>query len=417
MSGSRRRCPLCHEVMDAAFCPTDRISTLVLQATTAPPSSVEPGALVGGRYEVLRVIGQGGFGKVFEARHLGTGQGMALKILASHDDSEVAASRFFREARVTAGLSHPNTVRVFDFGQDDSGVLYLAMELLCGMHVRDALRERLSDGDAFAPAQAIAIAVSVTRSLIEAHAAGLIHRDLKPSNVFLHELVGDEPLVKVLDFGIVKLANAVGTLTAVGRGVPGTPEYMSPEQARNATLDARTDLYSLGVMLFEMLTGRVPFRGRTDVETLMMQARDPAPRVAAVAPQPLDDRLVQVVERALAKRPENRFSSAAEMRDALLVCAEDSDAVITVPKGRLLAASMGVPPAETVADATRPASRTTKLDPAAASGSVAVMLNGRPLRRGADFVELDAGARVSLDGSLEIGAGDQLRLEYRVGKS
>lgn len=275
-------------------------------------------AVIAERYEIERAIGRGGFSQVYRARHLGTGQAVALKILAPAADADYRFSvkRFFLEARVTAGLNHPSTVRVFDFGQEDSGVVYLAMELLSGQTLREALRSREMADRTYSEAEASALIQPVLRSLAEAHAAGLVHRDLKPDNLFLHEVAG-ERIVKVLDFGIAKLGAGGAHTLSSETSVPGTPSYMAPEHALNRPVDARSDLYALGVILYELVSGTLPFKGRSDPETLYQHAFQPVPPLREAAKAPLSAGFVAVVERALAKRPEDRFVDAEAMRLAL----------------------------------------------------------------------------------------------------
>jgi len=306
------------------------MATLLVDAPSSDPSLIQIGSMIAGRYEVERVVGRGGFGAVFSARHTGTGQNVALKVLASGDeDDDTAMRRFFQEARVTSGLKHPNTIRVFDFGQDDSGLVYIAMELLTGRTLKQELRARRKAGRLFEEREAVEIGVAITRSLGEAHAAGLVHRDLKPDNVFLHHVEGDDPVVKVLDFGIVKLRNSGITQVNAGGG-PGTPAYMSPEQALNkAELDGRSDLYSVGVILFQLVTGKVPFRGEADVQTLYMHAHEPVPNLYERARVPVSESYVHIVYRALSKDPGARYTDSRDMRTALRECLDQSrDSII-----------------------------------------------------------------------------------------
>ena len=292
------------------------MATLLVDAPPSDPNRVGTGSVLAGRYRVTRLIGSGGFATVFAAQHAGTGQPVAVKVLCGPDlEDDIPLRRFFREARVTAGLNHPNTVRVFDFGQDDDGTVFLAMELLKGATLRHALRHRLRDGRVFEQREAIDIAVTITRSLGEAHAKGLVHRDLKPDNVFLHQVAGDDPMIKVLDFGIVKSMD--GTLTA-NSSTLGTPWYMSPEQVLSHDLDGRSDLYSLGVMLYQLVSGRVPFRGATSIATAMMHVHDPPEPLEKRARTPVSQSFCQLVHRAMAKTPDERFPDARAMREALL---------------------------------------------------------------------------------------------------
>ncbi|MCK6551955.1 serine/threonine protein kinase, partial [Myxococcota bacterium] len=324
-SAKARRCPICEHVTELALCPEHGMATLLVDAPSPSISDIVPGFVIGGRYVVQRLLGKGGYGAVFEARHTGTGQGVAVKTLAPGLEADDAAlRRFFLEARVTSGLKHPNTVRVFDFGQDDSGLLYLAMELLTGHTLRDVLKQRLREGRVFTEREAIEIGAAITRSLAEAHAAGLVHRDLKADNVFLHHVEGDDPVIKVLDFGIVKLANHSLTIGS-DAAIPGTPAYMSPEQvSKRAEVDGRSDLYALGVLLFNLVTGTVPFKGNDVLQILWSHVHEPAPDVRDHAKTPVSDAFAAVVARCLAKSPADRPADARTLRAELVACLGDA---------------------------------------------------------------------------------------------
>src|SRR5688572_4561598 len=197
------------------------MATLLAEFSFSRATDPRTGDIIAERYQLEESIGHGGYGKVFRARHLGTGQDVAVKVLIPQGgDEHFTIKRFFLEARVTSGLKHANTIKVFDFGQEDSGLVYLAMEMLSGSTLREELRERRKQGRPFTEREAIDIGIAVTRSLGEAHSAGLVHRDLKPDNVFLHLAGDDEPHIKVLDFGIVKLGDGQHTLSST-TSVPG----------------------------------------------------------------------------------------------------------------------------------------------------------------------------------------------------
>ncbi len=311
---SARQCPLCDTATDAVLCPVDGMSTLLARPPDGPIRALGSGDVVAGRYRIERVLGSGGFATVYEARHAGTGQSVALKVLSACTDEEVTLRRFFREARVTAGLRHPSTVRVFDFGQDDSGVVFIAMELLVGRSLRQEIRDRLQRGEVFPQADAVRIATTVLRSLSEAHGLGLVHRDLKPDNIFLHDVGDDEPVVKVLDFGIVKMRD--GTLTTNSSSL-GTPLYMSPEQVMSTPIDARSDLYSLGVLLYQLVSGTLPFKAESSIATALLHVNETARPIEEIARTPLTPAFVTAIKTAMAKRPEDRFSDARAMRAAL----------------------------------------------------------------------------------------------------
>ncbi len=283
------------------------------------------GVLVGGKYRITERIGQGGMGMVYRAAQSGLNRDVALKILKRElyvDPATVA--RFHREANAMSLLAHPNTVRVFDFGQTDDGLLYLAMELLEG----ERITERLTREGSLDVLEALRFTQQILRSLAEAHRKALVHRDLKPDNIFLAVVDGQAaPVVKVLDFGIAKIVAPDRRLdqfeTQAGT-VFGTPRYMSPEQAQGAPLDGRSDLYSVGTLLYQMLTGRAPF---VDLDAVVVMAKHirevpDAPRVAAPE-RPIPASLDRVVLRALAKNATERFQDATEFEVALEACVPD----------------------------------------------------------------------------------------------
>ncbi|MBI5609185.1 MAG: protein kinase [Deltaproteobacteria bacterium] len=317
-----RVCPLCGSRNEAAHCPGDGTATIRLVEN--PPQGLPvPGDVIAGRYRILDVLGAGGFGAVFRVTHTGTGQECALKVLIlGRDRREQAMRRFFAEARITAGLKHANTVRVFDFGQDDRGWYFLAMELLIGRSLAQWLTSRRQRRQTMTQGEAVYVAVAVLRSLTEAHGAGLVHRDLKPHNIFLHEVVGDEPLVKVLDFGIAKSAEFALTMTDQALG---TPSYMSPEQCLAEALDGRSDLYSIGCLLYHMVVGQPPFVGDSVASIVLKQVQAPPPDVYAVTDGRVTREFAAVIAKALQKSPADRFASAADMRQALRACEQPHD--------------------------------------------------------------------------------------------
>lgn len=273
-----------------------------------PSEPPAPGELVGGRYRLERVLGRGAAGVVYEATHEAIGKRVALKVLSTHASrSPDAVARFFREAHIAASLEHPNVVQVFDGGQDEDRC-FLAMELVDGV----ALSAHLARGSA-SVTQIVQLFLQITHGVAAVHDAGVVHRDLKPDNVLL---AGPERTPKVLDFGISKLAVAPTGLTTLG-AVMGTPYYMAPEQvADTRSVDARADVYALGVMLYEALTGRLPYEGESVLQIYRLATTgrcDPAHHLRPEVPPALS----AVVAKALCPDPSARFRDARALREAL----------------------------------------------------------------------------------------------------
>ncbi len=271
------------------------------------------GKVIGGRYTLGHKLGQGGMGAVYAATQTSLGRRVAIKLLLpilSGDPALIA--RFQGEAERAGRLNHPNIVQVLDFGREADGSVWIAMELLEG----EALTDRIERG-ALSEAEVVAIAKSTLAGLEAAHADHLVHRDLKPDNIFLARTPGVGDVVKILDFGIAKLLDGDSTakLTATGL-VIGTPLYMSPEQARGDDLDQRSDLYSLGAVMYEALTGQPPFTGRNYNALLVAVLTDTPRPIQEVRPD-LSPELADVVMRALSKEPAHRFTNAHEMSVAL----------------------------------------------------------------------------------------------------
>jgi serine/threonine protein kinase len=281
--------------------------------------------VLGGQFRIDALLGQGGMGMVYRGVQLSVNRAVAIKLItASAPNQAELVKRFRREAEATARLSHPNTVRLFDFGVTESQELYMVMELLAGTDLSVHLQER----QALPLPEALQITRQVLQALCEAHALGIVHRDLKPGNVFLARVHGGEVMAKVMDFGIAGIEQARDTqkLTMTG-AVMGTPAYMSPEQAQGLPVDARSDLYSLGVMLFEMLTGRPPFEADTVVSLLLAHVTKPPPRLAEVRndiPQLVAAQ--SLLDLLLAKTPDQRFASAAAALEAVDALAAGSGA-------------------------------------------------------------------------------------------
>jgi len=313
MSSPKRFCPVCGSQTPEAYCPADGIATFDLSRSDPESAKFAHGDLVAGRYRIGGLLGRGGFGAVYEAEHAGGLGRLALKTLTLAEQSIDDVRRFYREAQVTAQLRHNNTVRVFDVGQAESGALYIAMELLQGHTLEHLLKAVAESGGVMIQDEAIGIGIDVCKSLSEAHGRGLVHRDLKPANIMVTEVDGDR-VVKVLDFGIAHVQGS--SLTGTGRSL-GTPAYMSPEQCLSASLDARSDLYALGAILYRCVVGRPPFTDPNPLSVMFAHANSAPPDLYAAARTPVSDAFVQLVQRALKKGPEERFASARDMRQAL----------------------------------------------------------------------------------------------------
>ena len=295
-----------------------------------------PGDLVDGRYKVLSQLGEGGMGAVFVVEHTHMRKRMALKVLHPHVQSPEILARFEREAMAAANIEHPNVVTATDFGRTQDGGFFMVLEYIDGASLR-----RVLEGGPLPEARAAAIARQVTSALAKAHELGIVHRDLKPDNVMLVPRDGAE-LVKVLDFGIAKVDDLAGTggpaLTQAG-AVFGTPEYMAPEQAQGLAVDARADLYALGVMLFEMVSGRLPIDGADFVELLTKRVTEDAPALRSVAPH-ASPAMEALVARLLARELSARPASARDVLAALDALAETPPPVsISAPSGAALPSS------------------------------------------------------------------------------
>ncbi|HET9954485.1 MAG TPA: serine/threonine-protein kinase [Polyangiaceae bacterium] len=304
-----RSCPHCGGRYPADFkvCPKD-----ATPLEDAPSDIDDPvvGQVLSGTYEVLRVIGEGGMGRVYEARHSRLGKKrFAIKML-HHELARQAevVTRFQREAEAASALSHPNVVTVFDVNTAPDGRPYIVAELLEG----EQLGEHLERRGKLPVREAVSIVRQICRALERAHDLRIIHRDVKPENVFLVSGLSE---VKVIDFGISKVSDGTATLTKAGM-VMGTPDYMAPEQARGDTVDARADVYAVGAILYRAVTGRKPFEGLDPMATLTAAMVQEPPRPSTLEPSiPLS--LELVIQHAMAKKANERFQSMVELDRAL----------------------------------------------------------------------------------------------------
>jgi serine/threonine protein kinase len=324
-------CPQCDRDFDEndEICPDDGSKLLIVR--------VEEDDLVGRtidkRYTIIEKIGEGGMGRVFLAMQEAVGREIAIKILRKDlATDETAVKRFFHEARIVSQLRHPNTITLFDFGQTEDALLYIAMEYLQGDALDVTIEKRSLD-----LSEIIEIAEQICESLSEAHEHNIVHRDLKPENIFI-DRVGSRNIVKVMDFGIAKIKGVQSNLTLTGM-VYGTPAYMSPEQAQGFEIDHRTDIYSLGVVFFELLCGRLPYMGESAMKVAMAHILGSIPDPAEHTRfDPTPPKLVALIHAMLAKNPDERPHTVEEVARTL---AEANLELAEMPRPRVAKQSVG----------------------------------------------------------------------------
>lgn len=289
-------------------------------APVSQPGHDMTGRVIAGRYRLLDKLGEGGMGAVFRAEQLSLKRVVALKLLRpALSDNDELVRRFNAEAEMAARLSHPNTVTLYDFGQDSDGMLFIAMELIAGQ----SLRQTLGQGP-MPLARIVAIADQICDSLGDAHQRGIVHRDLKPDNVMLSERGSKRDIVCVLDFGIAKLRDQRGDVTGVpitqAGALLGTPQYMAPEQIRGETVDGRADIYALGIILYEMLTGALPFEAPSLMAILSCHLLDtpipPSQRRPDLAVPPAVEQLIMtMLSKAPGERPSSMYEVARQLAE------------------------------------------------------------------------------------------------------
>ncbi|MEP6865176.1 MAG: protein kinase [Deltaproteobacteria bacterium] len=301
------------------------------------------GQVVDGRYKLTEVMAAGAMGEVYKAERVPVGKLVAVKFLHASfvSDSEFQA-RFDRETRVMSKLAHPNCVSVVDFGvwKDNP---YIVMDFVAGT----TLRKRLDDEGAQTPQQALALTRQITAGLAHAHEQGIIHRDIKPANIMISDEIGHGERVRILDFGLARLRGNVGRDATQTNMVVGTPNYMAPEQTvPGTTIDARTDLYAVGVVLFEMVVGERPFAAEDTMALLGMHRGAPIPRLADRVREGTDvpDGLQALIDKAMAKAPSGRFQSAIEMQQAIdEIISQKSGPIVIEPHGKADSAKLKRP--------------------------------------------------------------------------
>jgi tRNA A-37 threonylcarbamoyl transferase component Bud32 len=288
-----------------------------------------------GKYQIVEQVGKGGMATVFKAFQPGLDRYVAVKVLpAYYAHEEGFEERFTREAKAIARLDDPNILPVYDFGQDD-GLSYIVMKYVSGGTLKDRL------GRPLASKEALAILKQIAGALDHAHDVGILHRDVKPGNI----LIDEKGWVYLSDFGLAKMVEGSVQLTGTGTGV-GTPAYMSPEQGQGLSVDERTDVYSLGVILYEMLTGRVPYEAETPMAVVVKHISSPLPLPRSVNPN-IPESVERVILKALAKDPDDRFSRAGDLVIALetAIAGTEEEHTLAKPVPAMAAApALGVPP-------------------------------------------------------------------------
>ena len=327
-----RTCPHCLTQTEDEHCPKDGFGTIASDKYVAPHHELVEGHTINKRYKIREKIGAGGFGSVYKGLNLAMDQTVAIKVLRLDPgpDKTDQVRRFHREALSSSKLHHPNTIKVFDFGQSEEGFLFMVMEFVSGGHLLKVIREAKT----LSASRTIGIIRQVLRSLCEAHEKGIVHRDIKPENILLSSHAGVTDFVKVLDFGIAKvLSSDSGQSSMTAKGMLfGSPTYMSPEQIRGQGVDHRTDLYAVGAVIYHCLVGRPPFVAETPMSILYAHVNEPVPPLPPTAGgEPIPRALAQLVERLLSKRPEDRPASSEAALE--LLNAIDIDAVgATLPR-------------------------------------------------------------------------------------
>jgi predicted Ser/Thr protein kinase len=367
-------CPVCSTEYpdDVRFCPNDGQT---LRASS--PGHDLVGHVVADRYHVVKKLGEGGMGQVYLAEHVKMGRKSAIKVMNPalvHDPDAVA--RFNREASNASRITHPNVCAIYDFGETPDGLIYLAMEFIEG----EPLTELMAREGALALPRAVTIFAQVADALQAAHDLGIVHRDLKPDNIMLTRGRDGADVVKVVDFGIAKAVGGDDTQKVTKTGlVVGTPEFMSPEQLSGDKLDGRSDIYSLALVLFKMLTGKLPFEATTVQETMIKRLTDDPVSLAAARPDlRFPPGLQETLDAALTRAPTDRYQSAAKF-------ANDVAAVVGLARS-----GAGAPLPVTRADA----QQTTVLLDAAPVKKRSIL----PIAVGAAVVLAAGGAGVALFG-------------------
>jgi serine/threonine protein kinase len=312
------------------------------------PATADPlvGTIIGNRFHIEDLIGHGGMGKVYRARHLALDRTVVLKMLKPQLlEDPTLVGRFEREAKAASRLNHPNVIQVLDFGRlENDGTLYIVMEHVQGKDLRLVLRDEWP----LAEERLCNIMAQVCSALGEAHVNNVIHRDLKPENIMVEARRDQPDHVKVLDFGIAKILDSEGPGLTRHDVVCGTPQYMAPEQATGSALDERSDVYAVGVILYQMTTGHLPFDGANSMEVLTRHVNEPpVPPRQRQPDAPISEAMERLILRALAKDPANRPQTAEQFREELLAVPEQARAAAraaTPPRSHTPVSAPAAPP-------------------------------------------------------------------------
>jgi serine/threonine-protein kinase len=370
-------CPVCSTEYPAneRFCPRDGSAL-----RTQGGSQDLVGSIIAERYHVLKKLGEGGMGQVYLAEHVKMGRKSAVKVMNPGMVQNVdAISRFNREAANASRINHPNVAGIYDFGETPDGVIYLAMEFVEGEPLTNIIKHL----GALPPMRASEIARQTAEGLSVAHDMGIVHRDLKPDNIMIGKGRNGADLVKVVDFGIAKAAASDEQKVTKTGMVVGTPEYMSPEQLSGDALDARSDIYSLALVTFNMLTGKLPFPGESMQETMIMRLTDEPRSLGAMKPEiawPGD--LQAVMDKALARDPNQRYRNASEFARDLVEAIDRMPATSITTMGTQVVSSMTAAEAATAATVQVQVPKTRVAPPDEIIGRTAEDLTDRALAVG-----------------------------------
>jgi serine/threonine-protein kinase len=350
--------------------------------------TAQVGKVVAGKYALLKLIGEGGAGQVFRARAPDSGTDVCVKVLRKAKRSDATeVKRFRQEALAASKLTSEHAIRILDFGEDQNGQLYIAMEFVAGKDLRTVLAQEFP----FSEERICRIMEQVLSALADAHAHHVIHRDLKPENIVIEQRHGSPDFAKVLDFGIAKIQEPdAASLTSTGF-VCGTPAYMSPEQGTGSELDPRTDLYSIGVILYQMATGRLPFDGKNAVEIMMRHQYDlPVPPRELRTGNAISPGLEKLILSALEKDPGLRPQTAEAFRAALLKLGEERRRLRENPHPPAKVTSRPPTLEQTPMPAQAPIRSAARVDPIDREVAVALSRSRRPFFIGVAVAALAA---------------------------